>query len=629
MTLHMSQQDIRYYGVAQKLSSLLGRKWGVTVEFGHHPSTDGSVVRLPHWDLDDPLAKTALFGCIAHEAGGHVAQTDFDLFNQMIQSRSSDPFVHVFKSIVNICEDIRIENNLHAQYPGVRPYINAAIELVINRQPLEDIDPEAYWPAMFGWLLNRYRSHFLKQTVLLPRLEKWDPVARDLVDTHYLVRAEILGKKLLEIGPSQAEFQEVLDISEELLQLLLYARPSQNQPPQDPDTPPDQHQQGEDQSQSDPSSSENHTSTDENGVSSGSDQDEKGNSDEAEESAKTDDQSRPDASDASGDDTEGGDKSSGENGKPGSDAGADPSSKDGGAAPDASAGQTQATEFVPAKADETVPSSESGDIFGDLKELAEKPDAPPMDVSSCGGNAKATGKTQDASISIPDARSMVSPLIPALSPLLNGDTFMDDHRKFGSNIDSALLTKTRTDHHARVFTRKIVEEDQSVALSLLIDRSSSTSGDCYKHITASSLGLTLALDTFPEVETTICHFPAADLSRGHVVTKSADQHVNACLSNWPQPSGGTPLAEAYQSVALNLLASDKERRMILVVTDGRPASVDEVFRARDFVRLLGIEIYGIVVGEVNYPLGLFDQSEVIASSNELPAAMSRLVLRIL
>lgn len=594
MHMNISPAQQKYIGAALRLCAVLGRKYGVEVQFGHHPATDGQRVMLPHWNLEDPQARTALYGCIAHEAGGHVVQTDFGALHMWIARMNGQPRQALLKTLWNICEDIRIEHNLFRHYPGARPYVDAALRLVLLRTP-PACDPAQYWPLVVNWLLCAYRARWLGQSLLQERADLYGAALAGLVPDGVLPRAEAIGERILALGPALSEAPAVFDLAEALHALFDQARPSQQAP--------------------------------------------RGS---AQESA-----AEPPAEAGSGP-SEGapseGAPSEGTPSEGAPAAGSDPAPS--GAGPQA--GQTTQTPAqtktptpapapAPAPVCEDLPAQEAGDLFETVKALGRATEAPPFDLAHHGagaGQALPEAARMDIAPHLPRARRLMGRLIPGLAPLLTGEVTRELPRPRGRRLDPGRLVRSRTDTRPAVFARRVVDEDQSLAFGLLVDRSSSTAGRVHEELTVAALGLGLALETFAGVDLFLGHFPGT-IVRGNdprsaiLMTKGIDERLSGVRGHWPTASGGTPLDEATLAMALSFLASDKPRRLLWTLTDGRPNSVPRAREARRMAKALGVELYGIVLGTRNYPLDLFDDSESLQSVEDLALAVERLVLRIL
>ena len=603
--LTLTREQQHYYGAVQRLAMILGRKYGVNVVFGSEPRTNGTTIHLPHWKIEDPALKNALLGLIVHEAAGHVAQTDFDDLRQWLRHHEHKPEAMVLKSISNICEDVRIELKIMESYPGARFYLDAAISAVFFQAPYEPED--CYWTTVVNWMLYRFRTRFLNQRLLQPMADQCDAHVRKMVPTHVLVSADMLSEKIPTMSDRKGETKSILQLAERLFDLFNKAAPSQTPPSPPPSTPQSANGDQQEGGDSDPSGDASSPGG------SGGDGSSSGRS-----------PSDPDSGSDAGGEGDGGQSASTQ---PGGGSGSDPST--GGQGTDEGDGS-----FTPIACSEDFLDSEIGDVFGDLKDLGAS-DAPlPMQVSTGGMAAGSGGGTADrfnASPSLAEAGPLRGSLTAALSPLLSGEVRKEIRRPHGRALDTRQLVLTKTRSQPRVFGRKERIDDTSAVVHLLVDRSSSTKGAVYQEITKATLGLTMALEAYPDVETLISHFPSATpaVDSGIITVKTPHESARDAARSWPISTGGTPLAEAYKGAALTFLASPKERRILIVITDGEPDSKESAFAARDFVSKLGIEIYGIVVSAKAYPLQLFDESEQVRLASEVPAAISRLVLRIL
>jgi hypothetical protein len=578
-TITLSPAQEKYYRIAQRLSSVLGRKFGVSVVFGHHPSTDGTRVFLPHWDLDNPLAVRALYGCVAHEAGGHVAMSSFDALSAWCAVHRNEPYFKTLKSIENICEDIRIEHHLFRKYPGTRLDIDAALEMVMlgEGEPATD-----YWPAVVNWLLLRFRSRLLRQTLLDDVAGVSDAILSSMVDRSVLDEADRLGETILAFGPTKSDHARVFALADQLFDLFDRNKPS-SQPDPEPESKPEP---------------------------------EKGEKDDK---GQLPDGDQPEASSPEGPPEAGppGDGPADTSGTPfsGDPAGQAPGNGKGkGASP---------------SVDESYLDSVLGDPMADLMASMDPGQPLPLPAGTGAGLEAGSNEVSNVGPRLATARTLSGRLIPALAPLLSGGILRDDPRKRGRSLLGSRLVDTKAHPAPRVFEKRSMVEDESAQVHILVDRSSSTRGSVYEAITDSALGLAIALEAYTSVETAVSHFPAGEHDLALNATKTTERTVRDALARWPVPHGGTPLAAAMRSAGLQFLASSKTRRIILVITDGKPAAIDECVRARGFATSLGVEIYGVVVSPETYPRHLFDDSEQIQAATDLPRAIERLVLRIL
>ena len=628
----LTHANIDYALVAAKLSAVLGRKWGVQVLFGGNPKTDGQTITLPHWPMDDPLMRGALYGLIAHEAGGHVRRTDFPKL--AVHARTIRWPYPIWKSFENILEDIRIEANLLREYPGVRVYLDMAVRVMFETDapapaPAETVD---YWATVQNWCLAVFRHDFLGQRDLAVYRGEIDALAGQLLDRSVLDEAYAIGRAAADLPGERANFASLLELADRLTQLFMEAHV--------PDTlPPEQEQasEGADGAAADgpsdasdgPFGASDDTAAD--GASDASDADASGDGNSAPNDAGSDpsggepgSQSTPGQSDADPS-TEGSDGEAGATPQDSADSGAGEGTSSGSG--DASPADTdQATKA--ASVDKTEPTHARGDLFEAICEAVgpgEQKDVPVIGASDVASSPVRT----DALIDVfRRSAPMAQRLVPALAPMIVGECWDEAQAKSGRKFSADRLSRVKTDCDPAVFRKRVVEDDQSVAFHVLVDRSSSTK-EILPQIREATLALVSALEMFPQVATAISHFPTLETHGGRAtyLTKPFGMPLRQSLDRWPLAEGGTPLAQALEETALSFALVEQMRRIVIVVTDGKPKDADMVRTARKSCHMLGVEVIGLVVECDSYPLDLFDDSTKIDTVADLASALHALVLR--
>ncbi len=588
----LSKRQIDYASVATKLSALLGRKWGVSIIFGANPATDGTRIYLPHWNMDCPKQRTALYGAIAHEAGGHIRQTDFALLNQHCAARRLDADFVIWKSLENILEDIRIEANLIREYPGVRAYLDAAIDLVVVANAVTADTVESYWELALGWCLYQFRYTMLGQQELRAIAEEWDAKLRQVAGDEPLNAAMLIGSKVAALGPTKAEFALVLNYANMLKALLEQAQPKH--------TPDSQGAQGDQKDAQGSQDSQNGGQ--------GAQGDQKG---------------------AQG----GQDSQNGGQGAQGDQKGAQ------GGQDSQNGGQGVNGASRPAavrKLSNEIPQHEIGDVFGQLTKICKSNDPTFKQMGLLGANSRSPSVVQAAEMvkgHLVKATGMRERLTAAFAPMLCGDMEYSANLRSGRDLNARRLVRAMTEEQPSVFRKVMLEEDQSVAVQVLVDRSASTKHyDVLSTEIVAALGLVAALEQFPEVETAISYFPTDGGVENMRQTqapliKEFGTPVGKTMARWPQPSGGTPLHDAYLGAVFNFFGSTKDRKILVVLTDGKPTDAAKAESAKAFVSRIGIEVLGIVVSNQGYPPGMFDDSIQIADVQQLPSALGQLVRR--
>jgi len=267
-----------------------------------------------------------------------------------------------------------------------------------------------------------------------------------------------------------------------------------------------------------------------------------------------------------------------------------------------------------------------------LSELAKNDDADIQGAGSIGTTHDGIGPIMSKSwvtTCAKKASNMRQQLTAALSPMLIGEAELEENSKKGRKLNSREISRCISERDPKVFRNMLIDDDESVAIQILVDRSGSTQQNMViDYEIEAALGLCLALEGFVDVETMITAFPGSGSQRPTATIKSVGESVRKSFDRWPSPTGGTPLGKAYLQAAYNFVDATKERKIIIVLTDGKPS--DAIFASdikSKIAKAYGIEFYGVVIGVKDYPQDLFDDSEVISTAQDLPKALAALVRR--
>ena len=558
-----TQADALYLSAATKMSGILGRKFGVTVTFGGHPRTNGNEIVLPHWDLSTPEARAALYGCVAHEAGGHVRMTNFDRFRRAVDDQPPR-YAATYKSLLNILEDVRIEKELAIEYPGVTYYLDAvARHYLVSEPPMTDTS--AFWPVMLSWLLYALRFDVLRQDLLRDHVEATTKalLADGIVTVRQMDELHAIGSKIAKCGIGPHAASTVCAIATELFDYLLALSQSQSGSQGDQDG-----SQGQSGSQGDQ------------------------------------------------------DGSQGQSGSQGGSGGA------GGKCRSQIDCKPLSAEMGDVVSDAIAAEMQNHDRFNRYRDFASVGAAHFVDSSV---------SSLPAASFLKDAVPLVGRFTQAISPLLIGESFDEQRLKSGSRLDERRLTQALTSSDPAIFKRRVIEDDQSVAVHVLVDNSSSTNmvaargWQIHRHLLVASLALVRALEAFPEVKCAISGFPGTrglDCATIYPIKRSDTSLTGK--SCCPAPFGTTPMGEAVLSAGIDLLSVDKQRRIILVLTDGKPNDTHKAIHARQVLNGLGIEVLGLVIGgNPAYPTNVFDQSVFVTDVADLPRELLTLVQNLL
>ena len=245
---------------------------------------------------------------------------------------------------------------------------------------------------------------------------------------------------------------------------------------------------------------------------------------------------------------------------------------------------------------------------------------------------------KDVRVWLPVAQKLASRFLPGLTPLLIGDSHEDRRLKSGPRLDARRLCEAMISSDPTVFMRRVVEEDNSVAVGLLVDTSGSTAQTTadrltiHDHLIQASLGLVKCLESFPEVETMMACFPRPGPEHNRAWTQTV-KAFGQPLGPKPRvlaPEGGTPLAQAMLESGFRTMLVPKERAMLFVLTDGQPHEVQRCVEARQILKSIGVEVYGLIISDkADYPTQIFDQSAYVTDVSNLPQQLADMVRKLL
>jgi nitric oxide reductase activation protein len=130
-----------------------------------------------------------------------------------------------------------------------------------------------------------------------------------------------------------------------------------------------------------------------------------------------------------------------------------------------------------------------------------------------------------------------------------------------------------------------------------------------------------------KINVAVTAFPGSQLPNGSystvapVISHGQKVHTNMDLV----PTGGTPMGEALWWVMQDMLPLCEKRKLVLVVTDGEPDSLDRANQSIEQGCKAGFEIYGIGLTSPGINVLLPGRSAVVNSMVELAPAMFTLL----
>ena len=560
------------------VASVLGRKYGVKVEMGGADAyTDGKTIHLPAMPSEVPDTLLAMArGFLDHEAG-HVRETDFTALQE---ARLSPIEMHVW----NTLEDWRVEHRLAALFPGCRQNFDWLIAHLFGSDDRDEpTEPAA---NILNWLLLEVRSW---DVMSLSRQR--DSLARQVDRDFPGIRAKI--ENVLKLVRTKCDStQDAIKYAREIVRALdQYANPvSQPEP------------SAENQPQAEPSA--------------GGPSESLARSAQSDPGGQVDKDERP----------KGADDPLPDEGQ-GADADQDGLSEpdDGDVLESSGVGEVSehAREHVQSllgAGEDALPQNLGSILASVLKETSRESVQSSIDVAI--QTSKCTGPLSGDDIQ--EARQASTALRSRLGGLLQTKVLARAAGGRRGSLDTGQLHRLAVSD-PRVFRIKAERVGIDTAVHILLDCSGSmvrrihlACQACYAVASALEASrINIAVTAFPGTQTPDGSYStiAPVIRHGQKVTPNLD------LS----PAGGTPMGEALWWVMQEMLPLVEKRKLVLIVTDGDPDSVDCATQAIEQGLMAGFEIYGIGITSQAIMGLLPGRSVVVNAMPELAPAMFTLL----
>ena len=215
---------------------------------------------------------------------------------------------------------------------------------------------------------------------------------------------------------------------------------------------------------------------------------------------------------------------------------------------------------------------------------------------------------------------LVSALLMALQSKRKRNTGL---ASAGPRVAANRLWRLKAMGDTLVFRKPAERDGMDMAVEILLDRSSSM--DTKNRITVArdvTMALATALNRMTGVQSAVDVFPGygsaahSILPFGGMLNKAREE-MRAVFA-----SGGTPLAEALAIVRPVLLQQRKRRKVLVVITDGKPQNHQLAMCQLHMCREMGIEVYAIGIGvDVE---DLIPASTMVEAVEELPGAVTKI-----
>lgn len=198
----------------------------------------------------------------------------------------------------------------------------------------------------------------------------------------------------------------------------------------------------------------------------------------------------------------------------------------------------------------------------------------------------------------------------------------------GRRLNHSKLSRL-SNSNLRVFKKTTLHQTVDTAVHVLLDLSGSM--EMQKSIALrSALALKLALDKIPKCNSALTTFPC------QIDTRHASQSVLMygeklnmnTLRRFSEleASGGTPLAEALWDVSMAMHSVREKRKILIVITDGKPNDIEKSKRIIKQLEACGIEVYGIGI-YINIG-SLFKRFIQITDSRQLQSTLLGLLRKV-
>lgn len=578
------------------VAAAYGESFGVKIVLsGSDAYTDGETIVLPLLSNMSELQEV-LFGYLAHEAS-HVRDSDFDVVKMC-----RNGFEH---SVLNIIEDIRIEKLIQDAFPGTQFTLDAMWTYIVEQgmsPPAKPDESEAV--QLHQYLLHRLRAEALNRTASDSLAAESSAVVQQTFPEGFFIRLDGLFGKYLNNLSSTAD---CLALTQAILKALQDAEEEQ-QPPEKPEES-DGDESGEGESSNSPDQDDSSQGSSGSGKTDTGDQSQSPNG-----ADPGDGESTPQQGSGSPGSTAEQSANSGSN-----DAG------DGQPTPDSQSNtggtgnkEAEKTESLAVKIqnETNLPADPVEQLKGQLVDQARKDNGGEnltIDATSVGSDASHSGDTGKLSAGVLASSAIRARLLGLLQAKNRQRQYLHDR---GKRVDGKRLTRVACGD-SRVFIQREEKRKPETAVHVLLDASSSM-GARQEIANHAAVSLALAISSIPKCDIAVSMFPGVGGEVSPIVRRG--QPIRPSMGRFAvSSSGGTPLSEAMLYSARELAASKKERKVLIVVTDGQPSNGPAV---RYIQKLIAphVDIYSIGIGTTAVSQ-YFEKWSVIKDVKELQTAL--------
>ena len=572
------------------LSRVMSNRGDITINLtGNRCYTDYNSITLPVGDLENPDYLELLEGAIDHEVG-HLRWTDR---TWTAKSYEKGAF---FNAIRNGIEDIRMERMVCLEWPGAILNLSKMVTQGIKKgwfsKPTDSFPP----PLLLQAVVVYYGRYKINDQV---QLKEFCEIALALL-------TDCIGQKpvhdlilLLDTIPALQSNQHSYELTEQIIQLLkkIEFKPGDSQG-------------------NDSGDSQGDNSGDSQGDNSG---DSQGDNSDDSQGDNSDDSQGDNSGDSQGDDS--GDSQ-------GDDSGDSQGNDSGDSQGQNSSVSQQVINFVNEclNADESQLMADLHEqVNNELEKMADEVRSSNDMEQLIDFNAPLISKNDSGTVGTAElnlAKRLSTPISRELHKIIYGlDRKSVNFSKQGRTVEANRLAGVKAGNF-NVFKSERFTKAPTMAISVLVDRSSSMSAVEMNGANTSALAINLAIDKLKGVNSECIYFSAGDLYEA----KCFKSTTKAVKDNFRVSSrGGTHTGLSLYSVIRRLSLRVEQKKVVFIITDGQASDLKYLEKSIEMSELLGIQI--VCIGINTGMLYGFENQELlnIQTVEELPSILKQVI----
>lgn len=176
----------------------------------------------------------------------------------------------------------------------------------------------------------------------------------------------------------------------------------------------------------------------------------------------------------------------------------------------------------------------------------------------------------------------------------------------------------------KVFKNRQITQGMEMAMTVLVDRSGSMKKHLHE-VCKTALSFAIGLSRITNTKARIAAFPSVGPGGTTMVLEYGENQKHARPRLERLTAGGsTPLAQAIIAECQVLLQRNERRKVITVLTDGKPDDGAQVIAAIRWAAKQGIEVVGIGFSEAQNIHRWIEQSTYVPSIEKLPNAIEKI-----